>query len=63
MAKPFFVSFMKKLEEMKNIDYDPSLRFLKPSGEFSIEMDCNKVNNANRVNSSTVENEFGEEEF
>jgi penicillin-binding protein 1A len=63
MAKPFFVSFMKKLEEMKNIDYDPSLRFLKPSGEFSIEMDCNKVNNANRVNSTTVENEFGEEEF
>jgi penicillin-binding protein 1A len=63
MAKPFFVSFMKKLEEMKNIDYDPSLRFLKPSGEFSIEMDCNIVNNANRVNSSTVENEFVEEEF
>ena len=54
---------MKKLEEMKNIDYDPSLRFLKPSGEFSIEMDCNKVNNANRINSSNVENEFGEEEF
>jgi penicillin-binding protein 1A len=63
MAKPFFVSFMKKLEELKNIDYDPSLRFLKPSGEFSIELDCDKVNNANRVNSSTVENEFGEEEF
>jgi len=63
MAKPFFVSFMKKLEEMKNIDYDASLRFLKPSGEFSIEMDCNKVNNANRINSSNVENEFGEEEF
>lgn len=63
MAKPFFVSFMKKLDEAKNINYDPTLRFLKPSGEFSIEMDCNKVNNANRVNSSTVENEFGEEEF
>lgn len=63
MAKPFFVSFMKKLDEAKNINYNPSLRFLKPSSEFSIEMDCNKVNNANRSNSSTVENEFGEEEF
>jgi penicillin-binding protein 1A len=63
MAKPFFVSFMKKLEELKNVDYDATLRFIKPSGEFSIEMDCNKVIKANTVNSSNTETEFGEEEF
>jgi len=40
MARPIFVKFLQKLENGKNIDYDPNVQFEKPEGGVSIELDC-----------------------
>ncbi len=43
MAKPFFRSFIKRLEaESDSLDYDVNARFHVPSGTMDIELDCNK---------------------
>lgn len=42
MAKPFYRSFMQKLEKMDTPDYTPGESFYRPSGNLDIEIDCEK---------------------
>lgn len=43
MSKPFFRSFIKRLEaESDSIDYDINARFYVPPGDLNIELDCEK---------------------
>jgi penicillin-binding protein 1A len=43
MAKPFFRSFIKRLEaQSDSLDYDVNARFSVPSGTMDIELDCDK---------------------
>ena len=45
MAKPFCKEFIKRVENDTNADYDPKARFIRPSGDLSIGLDCNEYNN------------------
>ena len=40
MARPIFVKFLQKLENSKNIDYNPNVRFEKPENGVNIELNC-----------------------
>ena len=42
MARPFFKSFLARLENSNNTDYDPNARFPVPEGGLDIETDCSK---------------------
>ena len=46
MAKPFFVNFIKKLEESDYAGYDPKARFPRPAN-LGIELDCEVYNQQN----------------
>ncbi len=40
MARPIFIDLIKRLENDKTADYDPSVKFPKPSGKLTISIDC-----------------------
>ncbi|MEL6924839.1 MAG: transglycosylase domain-containing protein, partial [Bacteroidota bacterium] len=40
MARPFFAKLMQKLENTEGVDYDNSLRFVRPPGDIGIVMNC-----------------------
>lgn len=68
MAKPFFVEFMKLLENSSVADYDPALRFFRPPGDLGIELDCSKyvrgglnLEPTPTTNSGLKEDMFGDE--
>ncbi|HHH54536.1 MAG TPA: peptidoglycan glycosyltransferase, partial [Bacteroidetes bacterium] len=42
MARPTFVNFIKYLENSKNADYDPNVKFEEPIGGTGVELDCDK---------------------
>ncbi len=43
MSKPFFRSFIKRLEaESDSIDYNVNARFYVPKGDLNIELDCDR---------------------
>lgn len=42
MAKPFFTSFIGKLEADKESGFQSDVSFFKPSGEIGVELDCEK---------------------
>lgn len=42
MARPMYARFLENIEKNPNIDYDPSMDFIKPEGTLSIELDCYK---------------------
>lgn len=42
MAKPFFTSFITKLEADKDSGFQSDVNFVKPSGDIGIELDCEK---------------------
>ena len=70
MAKPFFKSFIKRLEESDKVDYDPSATFYRPPGDLGIEMDCSEYERASLPaneddeyeNEGFSEDMFGDEE-
>ena len=45
MARPIFVKFMQGLENTKNIDYNPNVKFEEPEGGVGIELNCDVYNN------------------
>lgn len=47
MAKPFCKDFLKRVENDPKADYDVRARFVRPSGDLSIGLDCNDYNNRN----------------
>ena len=59
MARPFFSEFLKKLETTPGVDYDPTLRFEKPSDDLGIEIDCEQY----EINNPTRAIENGEDDF
>ncbi|MEZ5058795.1 MAG: transglycosylase domain-containing protein [Saprospiraceae bacterium] len=65
MARPFFSSFLKALEETEGVDYDPEARFYVPPGDIGIEMDCNKYRNPEEEEEEPQQNEleFSEDQF
>ncbi|TXB65568.1 transglycosylase domain-containing protein [Phaeodactylibacter luteus] len=58
MAKPFFKMFLQELEKRDSIDYDPTARFYRPSGDIGIEMDCSEY-----LRNQLPEDEEENEEF
>lgn len=42
MARPFFSSFIRKLEQLEEVDYRKESEFFKPPGELGIVIDCNE---------------------
>jgi len=63
MAKPFFRSFIKRLEETEGLDYDPDARFYRPPGDLGIELDCSKYRTTSTPGDEGIENEFEEAPF
>jgi penicillin-binding protein 1A len=65
MARPFFKSFLQRLESSTVADYDPSARFEKPLGGLDIETDCNKYRalRYGPINETYNQDEQFEEEF
>lgn len=72
MARPFFLDFMKKVEDDSSIGYDASATFVKPAGELGIEIDCaiydqlqqsKKRQEETPFEESEFEDEFGDDEF
>lgn len=61
MAKPFFKSFIKRLEESDKVDYDPSATFYRPPGDLGIEMDCSEYDRASLP--MDEDNEYEDEGF
>jgi penicillin-binding protein 1A len=45
MAKPFCKEFLRRIESDDNADYDAKARFVRPSGDLSIGLDCNDYRN------------------
>ena len=41
MARPFFVNFIKSLENDSSVSYDKTLKFNIPESEMTVEIDCN----------------------
>jgi penicillin-binding protein 1A len=67
MAKPFFKAFLTRLENEKDIDYNPAARFYRPTGDLGIEMDCNEYNRQHHLFDDMDEfdedDKFGEDKF
>jgi penicillin-binding protein 1A len=64
MAKPFFKEFIKRLESEPNIEYDPSARFFRPSGDLGIELDCSKYQRSNiPLDDQEFNDEFSQDMF
>lgn len=65
MARPFFTSFIKALEEAEDVDYDSEALFYKPPGEIGIEMDCNAYKNPEEDAEEPQQKEldFSEDQF
>jgi len=40
MARPFFVEFMKALENNEKVEWDTEAKFMRPPGDIGIELDC-----------------------
>ncbi|MCB0661492.1 MAG: transglycosylase domain-containing protein [Saprospiraceae bacterium] len=65
MARPFFSSFIKALEESEDVDYDPEAKFYVPPGDIGIEMDCNVYKNPEDETDEPANNQldFSEDQF
>lgn len=65
MAKPFFREFIKRLQEAKDVDFEPNARFIRPPGDLEIEMDCARYRGLQGTFESEDfhENEIFEDEF
>jgi hypothetical protein len=66
MAKPFFREFIKRIQDEKDVDYEPEAEFFVPFGGADIETDCEKYKLLNRPPGEIEEfeeNEIFEEEF
>jgi penicillin-binding protein 1A len=59
MAKPYFLSLMKKVEASDLIKFDKTATFYKPSGPLGIEIDCGQY----QTDDLDVEGEFEGEEL
>ena len=46
MARPFFLSFIERLQNDPKINWDKTATFYKPPGELGIELDCNAYRGA-----------------
>ena len=62
MAKPFFHEFIKRLENTKGVDFDPSARFPRPPGDMDIELDCSKYS-VSRPQFQDLDDEFSRDIF
>ena len=60
MAKPFFRSFINRIQDMDDVDYEPDATFYVPAGELDIEIDCEKYEQFNQTRETEV---FEEEEI
>lgn len=65
MAKPFFREFIKRLQEAKDVDFEPNARFVRPPGDLEIEIDCERYKGLQGTFESEEfhENEIFEDEF
>ena len=64
MARPFFSTFLKRLEESKDIEYDFNKKFERPADDLGIEIDCEKYERLNPTKINTEEDkDFFDEEF
>jgi penicillin-binding protein 1A len=67
MAKPFFKSFLVRLENDPNADYDWNMRFPIPQGDLQIELDCAKYRQglilSGKEGDEFSEDMFGDEEY
>ncbi len=67
MAKPFFVEFIKRLEEDESSGYDYNARFHRPSGPIPIQLDCQEYEQSADTNLPPLdmldEDEFIEDPF
>lgn len=59
MAKPYFLSLMKKVENSDKIKFDKNATFYRPSGPLGIEIDCGQY----ETEDLEVEGEFDGEEM
>ena len=55
MAKPFFREFVKRLQDAKDVDFEPFAKFYRPPGGLDIETDCEKYRG--------LQEQFHDEEF
>lgn len=44
MARPFFTSFLEKLENDPYVDYSAEARFIRPADDLGIEIECERFN-------------------
>lgn len=42
MARPFFMDFLEAIENDPNCEYDPNAKFLRPTEDIGIELDCDR---------------------
>jgi penicillin-binding protein 1A len=64
MARPFFSTFLKRLEKSKDIDYDFTKTFERPAKELGIEIDCEEYELLNPTTENQEDQkDFFEEEF
>lgn len=65
MAKPFFRSFILRLQESKDVDFEATARFVRPTGEMEIETDCSryKAIHSGRDVDEFQETRYFEDEF
>jgi penicillin-binding protein 1A len=61
MARPFFAKFLKEVEKMPELDFDPKARFFQPTGDLGIEIDCSKYRGG--ASAGAVDFEFHEDQF
>ena len=61
MAKPFFRSFINRIQEEEGIDYENEAEFIMPFGGPDIETDCDRYKLLQR-GQNTIE-EFDETEY
>ena len=59
MAKPFFINFMRKIEESKKVNYDRFAKFYRPPGPLGIELDCGQY----QTDDLDVEGEFEKDDM
>lgn len=64
MARPYFVDFMKRIENDKHIDYDHTARFQVPIGEKPV-IDCSQYEHIRKQDEEALkkQNELEDDEF
>lgn len=62
LARPFFAKLLQRLEDDTEADYDKEARFVRPSGDIGIVLDCELYRQDNQPLDNFFDEEGGEDE-